>query len=212
MTTQIVEPEHVRMIEEFTNHVHLQLHNRRAGYVVIIGDSITEEAPLEHVAGQLPVNAGIGGARVGDAVRLILPTLAASQPAALLIAIGVNDTKFQFPEPRTQRLTDFARDYRDLVRGARRLTPNVGLLLIGPVAKGMDVGDSFFDPALILAFNAIIAAVATELKAPVFPLVGLEGADGLAHPHVTHDGVHLSDAGYAIWNEVVARAWQKLLA
>jgi lysophospholipase L1-like esterase len=199
------------MIAAFTDHVHLQLRHRRAGYVVIIGDSITEAAPLAPVAGQLPINAGIGGARIGDAVRIILPTLKDSQPAALLIAIGVNDTKFQFPEPRVQRLTDFARDYRELVLGARRLTPNVGLLLIGPVAKGMDIGDRFFDPELILAFNAIIAAVATELKAPVFPLTALEGAGGLAHPHVTHDGVHLSDAGYAIWNEVVAMAWQKLL-
>jgi lysophospholipase L1-like esterase len=199
------------MIAAFTDHVHLQLRHRRAGYVVIIGDSITEAAPLAPVAGQLPINAGIGGARIGDAVRIILPTLKDSQPAALLIAIGVNDTKFQFPEPRVQRLTDFARDYRELVLGARRLTPNVGLLLIGPVAKGMDIGDRFFDPELILAFNAIIAAVATELKAPVFPLTALEGAGGLAHPYVTHDGVHLSDAGYAIWNEVVAMAWQKLL-
>lgn len=200
------------MIAEFTDYVHLQVRNRRAGYVVIIGDSITQEAPLEPVAAQLPVNAGIGGARVGDALSLILPTLVASRPAALLIAIGVNDTKFQFSESRAQRLTDFARDYRELVRGARRLTPHVGLLLIGPVANGMDLGDRFFDPELILSFNAIIAAVATELKAPVFPLTGLEGADGFAHPHVTHDGVHLTDAGYAIWNEAVARAWTKLLA
>lgn len=200
------------MIAEFTDYVHLQVRSRRAGYVVIIGDSITQEAPLEPVAAQLPVNAGIGGARVGDALSLILPTLVASQPAALLIAIGVNDTKFQFSESRAQRLTDFARDYRELVRGARRLTPHVGLLLIGPVANGMDLGDRFFDPELILSFNAIIAAVATELRAPVFPLTGLEGADGFAHPHVTHDGVHLTDAGYAIWNEAVARAWTKLLA
>jgi lysophospholipase L1-like esterase len=200
------------MITEFTDHVQLQLCNRRAGYVVMIGDSITESAPLEAVAGQLPINAGIGGARAVDAVRIILPTLKDSQPAALLIAIGVNDAKFPFPEPRAKRLTDFVRDYRDLVRGARRLTPHVGLLLIGPVAKGMDLGDRFFDPELILAFNVIIAAVAAELKVPVFPLVGLVGADGLAHPQVTHDGVHLTDAGYAIWNDVVARAWQTLLA
>jgi lysophospholipase L1-like esterase len=199
------------MIAEFTNHVHLQLRHRRLGYVVMIGDSITEAAPLGLVAGQLPINAGIGGARVSDALRIILPTLAGSQPSALLIAIGVNDSKRQFPEPVAQRRSDFDRDYRELVRGARRLTPNVCLLLIGPVAKGMELGDRFFDPALILAFNGSIAAVATEMKAPVFSLSCLEGADGLAHPHVTHDGVHLSEAGYAIWNDVVARAWQTLL-
>ena len=198
-------------IEDFYRYMQQQLLDRGPGYRCIIGDSITAAAPLELVAGQPPINAGIGGARVGDALRLILPTLMGSQPAALLLAIGVNDTKRQFPEPQTQRLTDFHRDYRDLARGARRLTPHVGLLLIGPVAKGMDVGDTFFDPELILAFNAIIAAVATEFKAPLFPLAGLEGADRLAHPHVTHDGVHLSDAGYVIWNEVVARAWAKLL-
>jgi lysophospholipase L1-like esterase len=156
-------------------------------------------------------SAGIGGARVGDALRLILPTLAGTLPAALLLAIGVNDTKWQFPEPRPQRLTDFQRDYRELVRGALRLTPNVGLLLIGPVAKGMEVGDNFFDPELILAFNAIIAAIATELKVPLWPLAALSGPDGLAHPHVTYDGVHLSEAGYVIWNEVVARAWAKVV-
>ena len=60
------------MIAEFTDYVHLQVRNRPAGYVVIIGDSITQEAPLEPVAGQLPVNAGIGGARVGEDQALLL--------------------------------------------------------------------------------------------------------------------------------------------
>jgi lysophospholipase L1-like esterase len=197
-------------IDDFNRYMRQELQARGPGYCCIIGDSITAAAPLAAVGAKQPINAGIGGARVGDALRLILPTLTGTQPAALLLAIGVNDTKWQFPEPRAQRLSDFQRDYRDLVRGARQLTPNVGLLLIGPVASGMEVGDTFFDPDLILAFNAIIATVATELNVPLWPLAGLFGPDGLAHPHVTYDGVHLSDAGYAIWNEVVARAWKKV--
>jgi GDSL-like Lipase/Acylhydrolase family len=184
------------VVAEFIDYVGLQLRLRGVGYVGIIGDSITESAPFAPVGGQLPVNAGIGGARVGDAIRVILPTLADSSPTALLIAIGVNDTKRQFLHPHAQRLTDFARDYRDLVRSAHRLTPRVGLLLIGPVAKGMDLGDRFFDPSLIVAFNGIIRSVGKELNAPAFPLTSLEGLDGFADPDVTHDGVHLSEAGY----------------
>ena len=184
------------------------------GYCCIIGDSITEAAPLAAVDGRGPINAGIGGARVADALRLILPTLEGTRPAALLLAIGVNDTKREVPEPPAQRLADFARDYQALVRGARQLTPHVGLVAIGPVAKGtqfVEFGDNFFDPALIVAFNNTIATIAAEMDVPLQSLAGLAGADGLALPDVTDDGVHLSAAGYAIWNAAIAHAWQTVM-
>jgi lysophospholipase L1-like esterase len=197
-------------LADFGRHVQAQLQHSGPGYCGIIGDSITAAAPLSLVGDKPPIKAAVNGARVGDAIRHIMPLLDGSVPSCLLLAIGVNDTKFQFPEPRLQRLSDFARDYRTLLHCARQLTPHVGIVMIGPVAKGMDVGDSFFDASLIVAFNGIIREIATEANVPTFSLSALAGADGLARADVTYDGVHLSETGYRLWNAEVERAWQQL--
>ena len=88
------------------------------------------------------------------------------------------------------------------------LTPNVAVILSPPVGKGQAAGDIMFDPSLITDINDLIRTIAAGAKLPVFSLAGLARPDGYARVDVTLDGVHLSAAGYAVWNKVVAQAWQ----
>jgi hypothetical protein len=185
----------------------------RAGprYRAMIGDSITVAGRLLPVCDGPVLKAAFNGAQVQHAVDHIILPLRSRPPAAILIAIGVNDAWRHIVTPRAQRLTDFAASYRRLIREAQALTPDVGLLLVPPVAKDGALGASFFDMTLIEAFNQIIVELAADAKLPTFSLAPLAGPDGLARAGTTTDGVHLTAAGYAIWMDVVTRAWSRIM-
>jgi hypothetical protein len=185
---------------------------QRAGpsYLVMIGDSITVAGPLPPICGRPVLKAAFNGAQVQHAVDHILQPLRTRPPAAIVIAIGVNDAWRHIVTPRAQRLTDFEASYRRLIREAQALTLDVGLLLVPPVAKDGALGASFFDVTLIEAFNQIIVRLAAEAKLPTFALSPLAGPDGLSRAGTTTDGVHLTAAGYATWIEVVTGAWSRV--
>jgi lysophospholipase L1-like esterase len=180
------------------------------GHSAIIGDSLTVAAPLLAVCGRSVVKAAFNGARIQQTVDYIMPPLSKSPPAAVLIAIGVNDAWRHITTSRAQRLVDFEDAYRGLIDKALVLTPKVGIVLLPSVAKDGDLGVSFFDPSLIDQFNQIIAKLANNKQLPVFPLAALSGPDGFARPGLTQDGVHLTPAGYAVWMQVVTQAWQTI--
>jgi lysophospholipase L1-like esterase len=180
------------------------------GHSAIIGDSLTVAAPLLAVCGRSVVKAAFDGARVQQAVDYIMPPLSKSPPAAVLIAIGVNDGWRHITASRAQRLVDFEDAYRGLIDMALVLTPKVGIVLLPSVAKDGDLGAGFFDPSLLDQFNQIIVKLANHKQLPVFPLVALSGPDGFSRPNMTHDGVHLTPAGYAVWMQVVTQAWRTI--
>jgi GDSL-like Lipase/Acylhydrolase family len=178
---------------------------RGPSYVAIIGDSITVAAPHQPVCGRPLAVAAVGGTRIIHALRDILPHLQKSPPAALLIALGTNDSKRWIRKTRAQKLADFKAEYRTLLTAAKVASANVGVVMIPPVGKGE--GDAGFEAAIIAEFNEIIQVLATEAGVPTFSLAGLAGADGFARVGLTTDGVHLSAAGYGIWMDVVGQAW-----
>jgi lysophospholipase L1-like esterase len=180
------------------------------GHSAIIGDSLTVAAPLLPVCGRVVVKAAFNGAQAQQAVDYIMPPLSTSPPAAVLIAIGVNDAWRHIATPRAQRLADFDVAYRGVIDAALALTPTVGIVLLPSVAKDGDLGVSFFDPPLIDQFNQIIVKLAKNKQLPVFSLAALSGPDGFSRSGLTHDGIHLTPAGYAVWMQVVTLAWRTI--
>jgi lysophospholipase L1-like esterase len=181
-------------------------------YAAMIGDSITMAAPNLVVCGKPVVKAAFDGARVAELVEHVAPTLKAKPPSAIVLAAGVNDAwrHLAITMPRPQRIQEFRASYRGLVIAAQALTPKVGIVLIPPVGRDGHLGVSFFDTTLIEDFNAIIRELASELRVPIATLSALAGADGLARPGLTKDGVHPTPAGYAIWSAATAQAWAQL--
>lgn len=66
---------------------------RVAQPIVIVGDSITEMAPLPlEICGHPVVNAGIGGLNTPEAQWRILRILQGSEPFLVAVALGANDS------------------------------------------------------------------------------------------------------------------------
>jgi lysophospholipase L1-like esterase len=197
-------------LNDNTLQLRAKIANTDQDYIAVIGDSITAFAPVQQLNGKTVLHIAYGGAQVVDAVQVLLPLLTGKPPAVLIIAIGVNDAKRRIKKSRTHLLADVATDYRALLLKAKTLTPKIAVVLSPPVARGRHAGDAMFDPSLIVAINEIIRAAAVEADIPVFALSDLADADGAARVGTTVDGVHLSAAGYEIWGDVIARAWQAI--
>lgn len=202
----------VYTMADFERQIRSELRQHGDGYRAMIGDSITAVSPDQVVCGRPIIRVAYGGAQIEDALLDLMPLLADSRPAALTIAIGVNDAQRRIAKSRDQLLTDFAAGYRKLLQQAKALTPNVAVIQASPVGQGQSMGDVFFDPSLITAINGLIRDAAADAKVPVFSLSGLAQSDGFARAGVTLDGVHLSPAGYSIWSAVAAQASQSIRA
>jgi lysophospholipase L1-like esterase len=183
-----------------------------AQYTAMIGDSITVAAPNLVVCGKPVVKAAFDGARVAELVEHVAPTLKAKPPSAIVLAAGVNDAwrHLSNATPRPQQIEEFRAAYRALVIAAQALTPKVAIVSIPPVGQDGHLGVSFFDTTLIDDFNGIISGLASELRVPIVTLSALAGADGLARPGLTNDGVHPTPAGYALWRAAVDQAWARI--
>ena len=200
----------VQTMADFERHIRSELRQQGDGYRAMIGDSITAVAPDQVVCGRPVIRVAYGGAQIEDALQDLMPLLVGSRPAALIIAIGVNDAQRRIAKTREQLLADVTIGYRTLLRQAKALTPHVAVIQASPVGQGQPMGDVFFDPSLITAINGLIRDAATDAKVPVLALAGLAQSDGFARDGVTLDGAHLSPAGYAIWSAVAAQAWQSI--
>jgi GDSL-like Lipase/Acylhydrolase family len=194
----------------FHNFVRAQVQHSGNGYLAIIGDSITASSPEQRVCGRSVLRLAFGGAKVEGALQDIMPPLQNSRPAALVVAIGVNDAQRRITKPRAQLLADFAADYRTLLQQAKALTSKVAVVLSPPVGKDRPMGDAFLDPDLIITLNDLIRTAAVDADVPVLALSEMARSDGFAREDVQLDGVHLSPAGYNIWGRVVDRAWQTI--
>jgi hypothetical protein len=200
----------VDTMADFGRQIRSELRQHGDGYLAMIGDSITAVSPDQRICGRPVLRVAYGGAQIEDALQDLMPLLAGSRPAALVIAIGVNDAQRRIAKSQDRLLADVAVRYRTLLQQAKALTPNVAVVQAPPVAQGQPMGDVFFDPSLITAINTLIRDAAADAGIPVFSLSGLARSDGFARDGVTLDGVHLSAAGYGIWRDVASQAWQRV--
>jgi lysophospholipase L1-like esterase len=198
------------VLDQHLEALRIRLAEAKPGYLAIIGDSLTADAPEQEVCGTKLVPVAFGGAQIEHAQQHLLPLLVAKRPSALIVAMGVNDAQRRIAKSREQLLSGAATTYRQLLHQATKLTPHVAVVLNPPVGQGQPMGDVFFDPGMITAINDIIRTAAGELDLPVFSLAELAGPDGFARAGVTLDGVHPSPSGYAIWAATIAEAARHL--
>ncbi|MFX7086582.1 SGNH/GDSL hydrolase family protein, partial [Acinetobacter baumannii] len=89
--------------------------------IVFLGDSITEAAVLPRaICGHLVVNAGIGGAAIGDLVTIVPSLLHGVSPVLVVIAIGTNDA---YATPGREE--EFSASYIKLLQALALITPRV---------------------------------------------------------------------------------------
>ena len=149
------------------------------GGVLLIGDSLTERAPVDRLCGLPVFTAGVSGAGVEDFNGMAAQLAQTLKPKLTIIAVGVNDAQW-------------TRDNPNLAESFRTIDADVGgasyVLPLMPDSKGQ-FGTAYFDPTKIVEVRQAIVSLHRPTLAP-FNVMG----------H-TIDGVHLDAAAKAVWRE-----------
>lgn len=163
-----------------------QMHDKP--FVLVIGDSITQRAPLpDEICGFPVVNAGIAGSRVSNFIPFAETMKGFDiKPALIVVALGINDAQ-------TSLRTGFGAAYPLLLD----TLPQVPLALATPAPVDFSGADgSLLDPPTVASIEKDIRATAENRRLTLIDLSRVSTIRG----YMTGDGVHLSVNGYVLWN------------
>jgi len=165
--------------------------------IIVLGDSIVEASTLpRELCGHAIVNAGLDGASTTSELGgWLLDALDGKTAAAIVIALGINDAL-----GAARDLPQFEENYGSLVATLSKATAHVIMLGIPPLdaSSRLPVLTRTKATPLIDSYNAALPALAVRSGTTFAAL------PPLPTPH-TIDGVHLSAAGYELWNEAILK-------
>ncbi len=167
------------------------------GGTVFVGDSITERFDLaKWFPGMHLVNRGIGGDRVEGVMARLDWSASDLKPKALFLQIGINDLLW----PRCG-IGELRRRYALLLNQIKKACPDTRIVVQTLLPLCRDFAKHNDE---VIEMNSAIRRLAMEHKfelADPHPLF-LDEAGKLREEY-TIDGVHLSEAGYAKWVELL---------
>jgi lysophospholipase L1-like esterase len=189
--------------KQFISHSHRQtrqiiLHytlSRVDNPIIIVGDSIVEASTLpRELCGHAIVNAGLDGASTtSDLGAWLIDVLDGKPAAAIVVSLGTNDA-LGAERSRPQ----FEANYRALLAELSKATPRVIVLAIPSIDALRRVTGEMQTEATrrINDYNSVLPELAATSGATFVAL------PPMPTPH-TIDGVHLSAAGYQVWDQAV---------
>jgi lysophospholipase L1-like esterase len=160
--------------------------------VIVVGDSITEGAPLpSSICGHAVVNDGIGGMTAQSYLPLASQFLTNEAAGLIVVALGTNDSTIVSPE-----WSVVERSYSNLLDLLAQHTPNIVLAGIPPFEMNGALAKGFINQASGDRNDAGIRTIAETRKLSFIDLRHDIHGEGL-----TRDGIHLNAAGYAQWRD-----------
>ena len=163
---------------------------------VLIGDSITEAWLWQREAETYPftrpvANHGVGWDVTEGAISR-LPLVEPSTPDRIFIKIGTNDISWGVS------LEDMTEDFDLLMSRLRQQEPQAQIYVQSVLPREADKLEK------IARVNAMQAKLAKQYSATYIDLTPeFAAANGTLRAEFTEDGLHLNDAGYAVWGEVL---------
>ena len=168
------------------------------GGIVFLGSSSFRRWDLEKsFPGEGLINRGFGGSQMADALRYLDRIVLPLKPRTIFLYEGDNDIG-SGKSPATVE-----REFRQLVARVRAALPDTKVVFVSikPSMRRWHLIEQARDA------NARVRAVteADPLLEYIDAGTGLLGADGKPRPDLfVSDELHLNDAGYEIWAELVA--------
>ena len=163
--------------------------------IIVLGDSIVEASTLpRELCGHAIVNAGLNGASTtSDLGNWLTDVLDGKRVAAIVVALGTNDAL-----GATRDLPQFEANYSALLTQLSKAAARVIVLAVPPVEASPRLAEAAQTKAqrLIQSYNSALPELAARGGATFAAL------PPMPTPH-TIDGVHLSTAGYELWNEAI---------
>jgi lysophospholipase L1-like esterase len=170
--------------------------------IIILGDSIVEASTLpRELCGHAIVNAGLNGASTtSDLGPWLLDVLDGKPAAAIVVSLGTNDA-LGAARSRPQ----FEANYSALLAQLSKATTHVIALAIPSIDVLHRVTSEMQTEAMVLIndYNSALPELAAKGGATFAAL------PAMPTPH-TIDGVHLSAAGYQVWNQAVLQGASSL--
>ena len=171
------------------------------GGIVFVGSSSIRLWPNlpQAFPGHVVVNRGFGGSMLPDVVQFAPRIVVPLAPATVVIYAGDNDIG------RGRMPSQVLADYRNLVHLLRRSLPDVRIVMVSikPSPSRWALVDRMREANALLAQE-----VARDPRARfVDVFTPMLGADGLPRPELyVADALHMTPAGYALWQQRIAPA------
>lgn len=189
--------------------------------IVLIGDSITHYWSGEPVSpgapargpqsweavfgGKKVLNLGFGWDRTQNVLwRLHNGEMDGLKPKWIVLNIGTNNSSGT-KNARENTPAETAAGVSEILNLLQKKTPDAKVILMGVFPRAPKASDP--KRRFILELNGLLAKIAEERKLPFIDLGGkFLAPDGSLPPALMADGVHPSEAGYAIWAEALKEA------
>ena len=198
LSAQVADPDPTRFADAIAEFAAYDAKNSfPADATVFVGSSSTVRWDTGDSFRGLPLlNRGFGGSQMSDAVYWVEETVLKYAPRTVVVYEGDNDTN---AGKRSRQLLE---DYKEFVEAILEAQPSTRIVImsIKPSLARWDVWPEMQES------NAAIEAYAQQDARVDFVDVGtaMLGADGLPIPELfVSDGLHMTAAGYAIWDEIV---------
>jgi lysophospholipase L1-like esterase len=159
--------------------------------VIILGDSIVKRATFPRaVCGRPIVNAGIDGSTTSSGLDAMLTkALGGKQAAMVIVSLGLNDAAVP------ANADSYRTNYLALLATLKSTTPRMAIATVTLVEAGKSDSARINDQT-IDNYNALLPTIAGDAGASLVTIPSMPAK-------YTTDGIHLNDAGYAIWTKAV---------
>ncbi len=201
LSGQVADPEATRFADAMDTFGAYDAKNSfPADATVFVGSSsIVRWDTGDRFRGMPLINRGFGGSQMSDLVHYVQETVLKYSPRTVVVYEGDNDTS---AGKRSQQLLE---DYREFVEAVLQAQPStrIVILSIKPSLSRWDVWPE------MQASNAAIEAYAEGDHLVDFVDIGtaMLGEDGEPIPELfVSDGLHMTAAGYHVWDEIVMEA------
>ena len=201
LSGQVADPDATRHAERIEDFAAYDAKNSfPADATIFVGSSsIVRWDTGDRFRGMPLLNRGFGGSQMSDLVHYVEDTVLKYSPRTVVVYEGDNDTS---AGKRSQQLLE---DYKEFVEAVLTAQPStrIVILSIKPSLARWDVWPDMQES------NAAIEAYAQTDPGVDFVDIGtaMVGGDGLPFPELfVDDGLHMTSAGYDIWDEIVMEA------
>lgn len=173
----------------------------KQNYIILLGNSITEGFPIEkYFADKQVLNRGIVADHTGIEGNGILQRLKVSvfdcRPSKVFLMIGINDLADRIFTPH-----QIAYGVKTIIQKIKQFNPQIEIYL----QSALPTSEKYaYLNKMVLEYNRYLQQIAVESKITYIDI----------HSHFTNesaelrsqynrDGLHLNDAGYEIWYDLI---------
>jgi hypothetical protein len=173
-----------------------KMSHTNGAFIVIIGDSLTQNARLPASVCGIPlINAGVGGSRASTFIPFAEEMTARQlSPTLIVIALGINDAVLAYR-------THFRATYGLLIDSLPK-SP-IAVATLAPVDANVPVA-KMLNPSTIKSVNAVIIEIAASKGAPIIDLGAIVGID-------SRDGIHPTESTYHLWITAIVAGIERAL-